>query len=93
MLGRSLCAVLAACALFFDGASAREHGRLGKIARRGAERAAKAARVQDEERMKPRATDARFNTEASKSQCKWYSLPDMPANYFGCFRIQDQFLA
>lgn len=87
MLGRFLCAALAACALFFDGASARDHGRLGKIARRGAERAAEAARLQDEERMKPRATDTRFNTDASKSQCRCCSLPDMPANVFECRRI------
>ena len=68
MLGRSLCAALAACALFSDGTSAREHGRLGKIARRGPERAAKLAQAQQNERMKPREQDTRFNTGASESQ-------------------------
>ena len=68
MLRRSLCAALAACALFFDGTSAREHGRLGKFARRGPERAAKLAQVQQNERMKPRVQATRFNTEASESQ-------------------------
>ena len=67
MLARSLCVALAACALVLDGTFAREHGRLGKIARRGPERAGKLARAQQEERMKPRAQDTRFNTEASES--------------------------
>lgn len=69
MLTHSLWAVLVACALFFDGGSTLEHGRLGKIARRGSERAAKLAQAQQEERVKPRDRDPRFSTEASESQC------------------------
>lgn len=67
MLTQSLCAMLAACALFFDEGFAREHGRLGKIARRGLERAAKLAQVPQEDRVKPRDRDPRFSTEASES--------------------------
>ena len=70
MLGRSVCAAFAACAVFLDGTSAHDYGRLGQIARRGPERAAKLAQAEQAERMKPRAKDFRFNSEAAASQSK-----------------------
>ena len=83
MWARSLCAALAACAVLLDGASAREHGRLGKIARRGPERAAKLAQAQQSERMRPRDTDPRFSTEAAESQYSCHGITVVPANFYG----------